>query len=218
MDIRSDIYSLGIVLYQMLTGQLPFEANTPFEVIRQHVDQRPETVRRLRWDIPRVLERIVSRCLEKNPEGRYATPRQLAQALAEAVPAAVRAESRRRAPVAVVAPPPPVHPVEQGQRERRASRRGGTGIASWATSWRTGRRSRWPSVVATLAIVAAAVAIAISAGGNELVSASITDAGMVSEAPEPTRTIQPISVVQGSVSGEPVANIPPQGTDPPRRR
>ena len=61
--------------------------------------------------------------------------------------------------------------------------------------------------------LAAVVAIAISAGGNDLVSALITDAGMVAEAPEPTRTIQPISVVQGSVSGEPVANIPSQGTD-----
>ena len=213
--VRSDLYSLGIVLYQMLTGQLPFEANTPFEVIRQHVDERPERVRRLRSDIPGAVERIVNRCLEKDPSRRYTTPREMARALADAVPGVARPESRPRMAPALPQPPP-IHPVEQGQRERRERRprrRRCSSLGSLTRTWRGSQRTRWPWVVAILAIVAAVVAIAISAGGNDLVSALIADAGMVSEAPEPTRTIQPISVVQGSVSGEPVANIPLHGTD-----
>ena len=208
-DVRSDIYSLGIVLYQMLTGQLPFEANTPFEVIRQHVDQRPETVRRLRSDIPRALERIVSRCLEKNPEGRYATPGQLAQALAEAVTAAVRAESRRRAPVAVVAQPPPIHPVEQGQRERRARRRRRSSLGSLTRTWRGPRRTRWPWVVATLAIVAAVVAIGISAGGIELVVDMLNRSSSQAAAEEPRRA--PVVPLAAGVGGtdQPASNPPP---------
>ena len=213
VDIRSDIYSLGIVLYQMLTGQLPFEANTPFEVMRQHVDQRPETVRRLRSDIPRAVERIVSRCLEKDPEGRYATPGELARALQEAAPAAVRAESRRQAPVAVPVQPSPIHPVDPGQRERRPRRRRRSSLGSLTRTWRGSRRTRWRWVVATLAVVVVAIAIGISAGGNDLVSDLITDAGMVAAAPEPTPSFEPISVAQGSASGEAVANIPSQGTD-----
>ena len=77
VDIRSDLYSLGTVLYQMLTGQLPFESDTPFEVMRRHIEERPTPVTWLNGNVPAAVERVVDRCLEKDPERRYQTPEAL---------------------------------------------------------------------------------------------------------------------------------------------
>ena len=101
VDIRSDLYSLGVVMYQMLTGELPFEADTPWEVIRRHIEVPPRPVRQLSSDTPRPVEQVVSRCLEKEPDRRYATPLHLVQALERALPVAVAPAFQPR----VVAPP-----------------------------------------------------------------------------------------------------------------
>ena len=85
-DIRSDLYSLGIVLYQMLTGQVPFQADIPLEVMRQHSEVQPTPVRQRRGEVPVGLEQVVMRCLEKRPERRYQTPDELARALRVAAP------------------------------------------------------------------------------------------------------------------------------------
>ncbi len=82
VDARSDIYSLGCVLSQMLTGVLPFEATTPWEVIRRHIEVAPRPVRQLNRDIPAGVEQLVNRCLAKNPNQRYQSAGELAQALA----------------------------------------------------------------------------------------------------------------------------------------
>src|SRR6266542_3059652 len=84
VDGRSDLYSLGVVLYELLTGRVPFTGDNAVAVALQHLEQRPEPIRSFRPDVPLELERVVLRCLEKDAAGRYASAGTLRAALAAA--------------------------------------------------------------------------------------------------------------------------------------
>jgi serine/threonine-protein kinase len=71
VDQRSDLYSLGIVLYELLTGSLPFNGDTPVEIAMKHLSTIPEAPSAKRPEVPRDLDLIVTRALAKDPDDRY---------------------------------------------------------------------------------------------------------------------------------------------------
>jgi serine/threonine-protein kinase len=79
-DARSDLYSLGIVLYQMVTGQLPFQGDQK-TLFRAHIDKKPISPRALDKKIPQKLDEIILRALEKLPEKRFVSAQAMAAEL-----------------------------------------------------------------------------------------------------------------------------------------
>ncbi len=80
-DARSDIYSLGAVLYEMLAGRVLFKGDTEFELMNSQIKEKPKPLREFNQAIPSKLDKIVLQALEKDPEKRFSTALEFSQAL-----------------------------------------------------------------------------------------------------------------------------------------
>jgi serine/threonine-protein kinase len=81
LDPRSDLYSTGVVLFECLTGRLPFEAETPWSLIAKHIEQEPPSPRSMNAEVPDAIAQVVLRAMAKDRERRYQTAVELYDAL-----------------------------------------------------------------------------------------------------------------------------------------
>jgi serine/threonine protein kinase len=104
VDHRTDQFSLGLILHEMATGRSPFRRETPAQVLAAVIERDPDPLGRLRGDVPEPLQRLVARCLQKDPQQRFARTDDIAAELS-ALSGRSRAASLPGLPLATAAPP-----------------------------------------------------------------------------------------------------------------
>jgi beta-lactam-binding protein with PASTA domain/predicted Ser/Thr protein kinase len=159
VDQRSDLYSLGVVLYELLTGQTPFDGDTPVEIAMKHLSATPRPPSQIRRDVPRDLDMVVMRALAKDPDARYQSADEMEADLERAL---------RGAPVAAATTDFATQ-IMRAVPAAAATDTAATMIAPRAAAGRAAviedevieedrERPMWPWIVAALFVVAAAIA------------------------------------------------------------
>ena len=187
VDVRSDIYSLGVVVYQMLAGRPPFEGDSPSSICYRHIHDTPAPLRDIVPALPERVQEFVDRCLQKAPQDRFQTPRELRRAL-EGLMEAERADR-----MAAEMPPPvtraprrkPMEPVgRDGFPPRTPTRPAATSRAWWRRLPPVSRITMGGGFFAVLVLALGLAAFVLSRDGPSHTAAP-------TPTPTPTPTVEP---------------------------
>jgi serine/threonine protein kinase len=189
VDTRADIYSLGVVLFYLVTGRVPFVGAQPMTVAAKHVSEPPPSPRQFRPDLPPAAERVILKAMAKNPDERYRTAGELAQAFRAALPKVtvpVPGPGQNQPPPKVAGPaalyvsPPPKHD------SRRAPQTPLVGPAG--TAGNTPPKRRWLAIGAVLLILILVAGGAYAAINSNLFNGTPTPTATTAPTPTPTPT------------------------------
>jgi serine/threonine protein kinase len=168
---RADVWALGVVFFQLLTGRMPFEAPSLPELCLKVASDPPQSIRELKADVPAEVLAIIERCLEKDPSRRYADASELATALEPLAPPAssVIAERARMAMTCAKPEPMPSPPVRETARTwKSVEAQSAASAAKTPSAWdskrvtgekRTGRAGLIAGAVGVTAAVVTAAAL-----------------------------------------------------------
>lgn len=192
-DERLDLYSLGIILYQLTTGKLPYEAETPLATILRHVNEPTPSARAINPDLPELVDQIISKAIAKEVENRY-------QSAAELIADLDRVGRGESTPLA--GDSKPTEPVEPSEPVSEPAEETGTPAApAPAPAERRGRRARWLGLAAAAVVVIAGAALALSGGQSGGVVATAT--------PETSMTRTPATAAAVGLQSSPSPTAPP---------
>jgi eukaryotic-like serine/threonine-protein kinase len=155
VSAQSDLYAVGVILYEMLTGHVPFEADTAVSIALKHVSEQPAPPRALNPAVPPELEQVVLWALQKDAARRPPSADAFIGALQE-VRGHLAEEDPSQRTAAFTAPPPPIDGDHPTGTFPPAGYEDYDGATTWPPEEAPRRRSRWPWIVALLVLLLAA--------------------------------------------------------------
>src|SRR5256886_48552 len=151
VDQTSDLYSVGVVLYELLTGVVPFSGDTPVEIAMKHLSSVPEPPSAKRADVPRDLDMVVMRALAKEPSERYHSAEEMDADLRRVSRGVAISPATEEAATAIISRPPPTAVTEVTPRPPVPY----APTAAYYDYEEPPRRALWPWLLAMLFVLAA---------------------------------------------------------------